>query len=243
MNARPLVSAICVTYDRPAFVEQAVAWFQAQTWGRKEMIVVDDSPAARRPDLRRHPNVLHLTLDERADMGTKHNLGLRAAQGDVLCYQDDDDWFHPRRLVMQLEPLVLGRAAITGMLREYVAVLQTGRFYKFLPKSRRAPLKDWIGNGRATFRLPIHDGTAMFLRRALPAGVEHPPLPVGQKVEFLNALHVRGARCEAILNDGLFVYVRHGRNTWQYAEGRVMERVGVPSWFPREVLRFWQEVA
>jgi glycosyltransferase involved in cell wall biosynthesis len=172
------------------------------------------------------------------NLGDKHNVGLERAQGDVLAYWDDDDWFAPRRFVRELAPIVLGEASIVGCLRDYVLEIPACRWSQF--NKTTLPVKKWVGNGRATFRLQIHDGTAMFSRDVLRHGVKHPPLAIGQKVEFLNGIVARGERWRAIPNDGLFVYVRHGSNTWQFREDlRLVERRR-PLWFPEALLEFYR---
>ncbi len=249
MNANPLVSCLMVTNGRPAFVRKAVEWFRAQTWKRKELVIVDDSPKDKRvADLRGASDVRYITSDVPVEMGAKHDRAIDAAQGDVLAYNDDDDLYMPRRLVQQLEPIVLGKATITGIPRGYIVRAPGARFFNFKPLRTLGKLEDWIGNGidrwegkPITAHFAFHDGTAMFARSALRHGIRHPAVPVGQKVDFLNSLIAAGEKWAAIANDKLFVYVRHRRNTWNYAEQKVHVPVDRPAWIPPEVVSFWKE--
>ena len=45
MNSQPLVSCIIPTYNRQAFVPQAIAYCLRQDYPKKEPIVVDDGTA------------------------------------------------------------------------------------------------------------------------------------------------------------------------------------------------------
>lgn len=236
-----LVSGLCVTANRPAFLEHAVRWWRAQTWPRKELVVVDGSRPGLRLDLSKVRDVNHVLLDPDLDMGAKHNLAIARAQGDALCYTDDDDWFHPRRVLRQLEPLAEDRATITGIPRDYVVYVPGPRFAKFKPFEKRGPISGWIGNAIGGWKGPFHDGTALFARSALRHGAAHPPLPVGQKVVFLNTIIDAGERCAAVRNDGLFIYVRHGKNTWRYVDRKAVDAVDRPAWAPTDAISFWRK--
>jgi hypothetical protein len=80
----------------------------------------------------------------------------------------------------------------------------------------------------------------MFTRRALRHGTRHPALQVGQKLVFLNSLMAAGERVEALPNQGLFVYVRHGANTWNYVARRVEVPAAEPTFVPADVRGFWR---
>jgi glycosyltransferase involved in cell wall biosynthesis len=239
--SRLLVSGLCITANRPAFLERAVQWWSAQTWAFKELVIIDGSRKGLRLDLSARRGVRHVILDPDLDMGAKHNLALEEAQGDVLCYNDDDDWFNPRRIVRQLEPLAFDRATITGIPRDYVAYTPGARFAKFKPHKERGPVEGWIGNAIGGWKGNFHDGTALFARSVLRHGAKHAPLQVGQKVTFLNALIDKGEKVAIVRNEGLFVYVRHGGNTWQYVDDKAVETVAAPRWVPGAVVDFWRK--
>lgn len=236
-----LVSGLCVTANRPAFLENAVRWWRAQTWQRKELVVVDGSRRELRLDFSKARDIRHIVLEPDQDMGAKHNRALAEAQGGALCYVDDDDWFHPSRLVRQLEPLAEDRATITGIPRDYVVYVPGARFAKFKPFQKRGPISAWIGNAIGGWKGPFHDGTSLFARSVLRHGAKHPPLPVGQKVVFLNALIEAGEKAVAVRNHNLFIYVRHGMNTWRYVDRNAVETVEPPRWAPLDAMAFWRK--
>ncbi len=245
MRTDPLISALCVTHGRPSFVLQTVAWFQAQTWKRKELIVVDDSPKELRPDLRRAPNVRHIVSDQAIDMGAKHDRAIAASQGEIFTYWDDDDYFGPRRFAVQAAPIVLEEVTITGFYRDVVAVVGPGReptFVRFKPAHLRPSPKEWLLNGTGMFRMGLHDGTAMFNRRVLRHKIKHPPYRVRQKVVFLERLADAGERWRDLPARDHFVYVRHAGNTWKFREELVLDRIARPWWIRPDVLDFWRRI-
>lgn len=231
----PLISAVCVTKNRPGFLALAVDLFRAQSWHRKELIVVDDSDLEHQLDLRRYPFIRHLKV-ENIDRGAKHDLGLEWAQGDILCYWDDDDYHGPGRLTRSALPIRDGGATLTGMTFDLILKLPDRHFYRFKPVNELPSDGSWAGNGLGECAWPnIHDATAMFSRSVLRHGLKH----VGelrQKVHFMNGLAAKGEKLEVVDNRGSYVYVRHARNSWLFDEAGSLRRVEVPDAVPRHVL-------
>ncbi len=239
MGSNPLVSCVCPTFNRPIYLRHSVELFLAQTWKNAELIIVDDSDPSKKADLPRDPRIKIYPMKERLTIGEKHNLGNAAAQGDAIAFWDDDDYFSPRRLVRQLDPLLSGEAELVGFQRNLV--LEAGPIPRFVRiKPWPVDVKKWVGNGATNLRVEIHDGSAVYSRRAADAGLNFPDQTGNEKVAFLNLLASSGFKWKAIKNDDLFVYVRHGRNTWQYREDLVHFPATRPSWFPQAELDFYR---
>src|SRR5438045_4215489 len=92
---KPLVSCVLVTRDRPGFFRQALRCFAAQDYPNKELIVVDDGGTPVDTLCDGVPGVRYLRLEEFRPTGTKLNLGVDAARGDILQKLDDDDYYAP----------------------------------------------------------------------------------------------------------------------------------------------------
>ncbi|GIF34864.1 glycosyltransferase family 2 protein [Actinoplanes utahensis] len=89
----------------------AVRSVAAQSWPDLEIIVVDggsppehDAVLAAAEDL--DPRVRLIRLPR----GDARNAGLAAARGDFVTFQDPGDWSHPRRIELQVRPLLTGAA-------------------------------------------------------------------------------------------------------------------------------------
>jgi glycosyltransferase involved in cell wall biosynthesis len=84
------------TSDRPQFLKQALKYFMAQTYLQSELIIIDDgaSPAMDAAHAR-NSRVKHIRLDRKTPLGTKLNIGISYAQGNIIQKLDDDDWYHP----------------------------------------------------------------------------------------------------------------------------------------------------
>lgn len=90
-----LVSCLCVTEGRPAFMPWLLWNFDRQTYPKRELIIVDSSPEPLVVD---RPDVRVLRAPPGTNVPAKRNLALDACQGDMVAWFDDDDWQHPERL-------------------------------------------------------------------------------------------------------------------------------------------------
>jgi len=99
------VSCIVATCDRPAFLNQALKNFSLQTCPDTELIVVDDGESSVGHLCAAVPNVRHIRLTEKTHIGTKMNIGIEAAKGDILQKLDDDDYYGPDFLALASQRL------------------------------------------------------------------------------------------------------------------------------------------
>lgn len=92
----PLVSCLCVTERRPAFMPWLLWCFDRQSWSRRELIIVDSSPEPLQLAARADIRVVITTPG--TNVAEKRNVALREARGALVAWFDDDDWQHPHRL-------------------------------------------------------------------------------------------------------------------------------------------------
>jgi len=107
MLQHPPVSCLCLTYARPALLEEAIYSFLRQDYpGQKELIVLNDY--GRQHLEFDHPEVRVFNLPKRLrTVGEKMNMAAALASHDLLFVWDDDDIYLPHRLalsVARLEP-------------------------------------------------------------------------------------------------------------------------------------------
>lgn len=99
----PLITCLCVTENRPAFVPWLLWNYDRQSWPRRELVIVDSSdPPLALPD---RPDVRILHLPPGTPLGRKRNLALDAVRGEAFAWFDDDDWQHPSRLAWLVDRL------------------------------------------------------------------------------------------------------------------------------------------
>ena len=98
-----LVSCAMVTKQRLNVLPRAVAWFQRQSYPDRELIVVNDADDGTKEYLAalRDKRIVYIR-PEQACLGELRNVAVTHARGTYLAQWDDDDWYHPDRLALQV---------------------------------------------------------------------------------------------------------------------------------------------
>lgn len=106
------VSVVLPTYQRPAFLDRAIASVREQTISDWELLVVDDNPSdsdARRETEARMAHyggdarIRYLVHDVNRGASAARNTGIDEARADVVAFLDDDDAWLPEKLERQIE--------------------------------------------------------------------------------------------------------------------------------------------
>lgn len=107
--ASTLVSAILPICDsaRLNLARTAVNNFLAQYYRPAELVVVNatGTPVLTKDESLNDLNGFYLKelmIEERANAGSLRNIGIKQAEGSWILPLDDDDWFHPIRLMYQM---------------------------------------------------------------------------------------------------------------------------------------------
>ncbi len=93
------VSCVCPTHGRPWLLEEAVESFRRQAYGNyeAELLIINDCP-----EQQLHcslPGVRIVNMKEPVtDLSDKFNLSVHFAQGDLICWWEDDDISFPSRI-------------------------------------------------------------------------------------------------------------------------------------------------
>ena len=194
----PLVTAVMVTGKRPerlGLARLSVRSFVEQDYAAKELLVLNDGPAAvLEADT---PGVREVRLEPGRSLGALRNLAFEHARGDWMVQWDDDDWHHPACVSYMM---ARRRPGLPAFLRWQVRCsVLTGSAYYY--------------RGRATEG--VH-GTVLHER-----GVPHryPDSNRGEDTVFLRKFPER-----LVLENGptagdgrdamLYVRTYHGWNTW-----------------------------
>ncbi|MCS6923484.1 MAG: glycosyltransferase [Fimbriimonadales bacterium] len=96
---KPLISVLINNYNYARFLPDAIESALAQTYPHKEIIVVDDgSTDHSREVLRQYEGQVQLVLKENGGQASAFHAGFAAAQGEVICFLDSDDYWAPSLL-------------------------------------------------------------------------------------------------------------------------------------------------
>jgi glycosyltransferase involved in cell wall biosynthesis len=205
-----MVSCLLVTLPIPErfdYAKASIAAFCSQTHGSKELIiVVDPAPKEGRARLVEYVNSLQrndiriVVSPEKFTLGRLRNLSIDSAQGDVLCQWDDDDLYHPQRLECQL----------TALQENECEAVYMRDVMQYFPKSKTLYWTNWQSTEAGG-----HPGTLM-VRRSVPIRypTEGASARLGEDLCVALYLKERGHVCFLTSMPHLFVYVSHGKNSW-----------------------------
>jgi glycosyltransferase involved in cell wall biosynthesis len=196
-----MVSALMVTRNRLALARRSLASLAAQTWPAIELVVVDDGEEDYAPALQSLPDrirarYVRLAHDPALRLGALRNIALENARGEYCAQWDDDEWFHPQRLALQLESL-LRRGLEAVELRYYLVHLDDAAY-------RGHPFRSDSGDGAP--------GSIVHRRSDL----RYPNLARSEDLAYERAFRRRGGL--GLLGrecSHLMVRCYHGANTWQ----------------------------
>jgi len=125
MNKEPLVSIIMPTYNRARLVGRAVDSVLAQTYRNFEFIIVDDASTDETAQVIASiadDRIRFFRNDARRGAAFSRNVGIRAATGQYIGFQDSDDEWNPDKLARQMAALANTPAdvgvAYTGFWKE-----------------------------------------------------------------------------------------------------------------------------
>lgn len=99
-----LVSVIIPTFNRAAFVHEAVASVLVQRDARFELIVVDDGSCDDTAALLRREfgDLVKITCTDNRGVSAARNLGVRRSRGELVAFLDSDDLWLPEKLTVQV---------------------------------------------------------------------------------------------------------------------------------------------
>lgn len=226
MSELPLISCIMPTRNRPRFVEQAIRYFKAYAYPRKELIIVDNSADNRLAELVRDDS--NIWYDWRGShplsIGELRNIACRQAYGEIIALMDDDDIFRPHRLFVQIAPILEGSAQLSGL---YMSLLL-----------RTADMTLWSPSESvhaALFGYGLRCGTLLF-RRELWEACPFPETSRGEDAAFLQAQLTRGKIIAQVKDEAAYICVRHDTNVSREPDG-----IEPPGWEQRPVEEYLSE--
>ena len=140
INELKKVSCLMVTTGRLECIKKSVACYMRQTYSRKELVVICQGNDETNEDVRIYLDSLGRNdiqfvgapLD--LSLGAMRNLSLEISKGQIVCQWDDDDLYHPSRIVTQYKALMENPA--------HVASCYTKFFKSFVP-SHEMYWVDW----------------------------------------------------------------------------------------------------
>ena len=104
---KPLVSILIPAYNAEEWIADTIQSAIAQTWPRKEIIVVDDGSRDRTAEVARRfaSKEVAVVSTENQGAAAARNHALQLSQGDYIQWLDADDLLAPDKIERQLAAL------------------------------------------------------------------------------------------------------------------------------------------
>ncbi|HTW23730.1 MAG TPA: glycosyltransferase family 2 protein [Candidatus Baltobacteraceae bacterium] len=104
---KPLVSILIPAYNAETWISETLQSAVAQTWPRKEIIVVDDGSRDRTLEIARkfESEFFKIVSQENQGAAAARNKAFSVSQGDYIQWLDADDLISPNKIADQIEAL------------------------------------------------------------------------------------------------------------------------------------------
>jgi glycosyltransferase involved in cell wall biosynthesis len=134
-RSSPLVSVIISNYNYGRFLAEAIDSVLAQTYLNYELLVVDDgSTDDSRTVIESYGDRLSAFYQDNQGQTAAFNLGIKQAKGEIVCFLDADDYYHPDKL-KQVVVAFQNHPAWVQISHYWMTVDAQGRV---LPKRRKS---------------------------------------------------------------------------------------------------------
>ena len=213
-NQNHKISCLTVTTGRLELLEKSVHCYVQQTYDNKELVVLSQGTEEMNQkisDYLRSLNRSDIIFQEAPpslSLGAMRNASVELATGSIMCQWDDDDLYHPDRIMTQYKHLMSDRRNVGCAYSS---------FLKFFAKTKKLYWCDWSGEGTELTRLLC--GAVMFHKRifhefgSLIYPQEGDQCHVEEDLNVLQKLFMTG-RVAPVNKANHYFYVYHGENTY-----------------------------
>jgi glycosyltransferase involved in cell wall biosynthesis len=131
----PKISCLTVTKNRFDLLKKSIYCYTQQTYKNKELVIISQSDSKVNLQIRNHIDLLNrndivfVEAPARLSLGAMRNLSIEVATGSILCQWDDDDLYHPQRVMAQYRAL-LGKDVVATLYTQHLKLfLDSGKMY------------------------------------------------------------------------------------------------------------------
>jgi glycosyltransferase involved in cell wall biosynthesis len=182
---------------------RAIQCFLLQTYSPRELLIVNDGDLSYGDVIPHELPVdvtiteLHIETEESNTLGELRNLALDKANGEFVAQWDDDEWYHPERLAIQISAIEQSHKAACALKWTLMHIDSD----ELVNHPFRADA------GLATPGTIVHRRTQ----------ARYPAQRKGEDSVFIRAVKDMGGLCVLDQNySHLFIRCFHGSNTWDF---------------------------
>lgn len=199
-RTEPFFSVIIPTYNRAAFIGQAIASVLRQSCRDFEVIVIDDgSTDATGEALREYQNDIRYIHQHNSGVSTARNAGICVAKGQWIAFLDSDDEWLPDYLACQQDGITRFPQVKTHTTNAYTVLLDgreistfyhndlIERFHRDNDLVLERPLYHVI-----KYRLTSLQPTVMHRATLMEAGLFDPGLSIAEDYDLITRMALAG---------------------------------------------------
>ena len=161
---KPFVSVCTPTFNRRPFIKTAIECYMHQDYPRDRMewIIVDDGTDPIEDLVKDVPGVKYFRYEgPKMPLGKKRNIMHEKSKGDILVYQDDDDYYPKQRVSHAVEMLMGSKHALAAGASEiYIWFKHIQQMYQFGPYSPTHATAGTFAFKRALIEQSCYDDAA-----------------------------------------------------------------------------------
>lgn len=197
----PFISCLCVTRNKPLMLQRVINCFRNQSYRNKQLVIVyeesDELTGGFLHGFTWEESIKLVKVPDKPvklPLGTLRNLSLEHADGDYVCQWDDDDWYDPDRLSVQMDALL--KAGRTACILSQWIVFDAVSSKAYLSNRRL-----WEGS--------------ILCRKDILQNRSYPEISKGEDTEVIDYLLRNNLL--TVIHDmpELYIYTYHGANTWE----------------------------
>lgn len=107
----PLVSILVTAFNTDEYIKPILLSLLNQTYPNIEVIVIDDKSSDKTIEKvkvlqKEYDNLVLIALEDNVGTYLAKTIGFKAANGMYAISHDSDDWAHPRKIELQMQPLL-----------------------------------------------------------------------------------------------------------------------------------------
>lgn len=209
----PTISCVMVTKGRLDCIKLSVKCYLNQTYSKKHLLILSQGSSGNNQHIESYIKELNRSdiqfyvAPENLTLGCLRNTSVEIATGEVICQWDDDDLYHPERLMTQFNALRNNSRNVASLYCD---------FLKYFKNTSELYWCDWSINTTPSHRYLC--GTVMFYKEMFGRFPMFYPdcgaqCHVEEDLNVLEKLMLKGD-IAPVLCGHQYIYVYHGNNTY-----------------------------
>lgn len=207
----PLITCVMVTEGRWPLMKKSIDCYLNQSYMNKNLVILSQGSSEINFSIEdyvsKHNDITFLSVPKRLSLGALRNLSVEIATGDIICQWDDDDLYHPHRIITQYKNLSMNENNSASIYCD---------FLKYFKLKKTIYWCDWSGEPPLINKFLC--GSVMFWKRFFYDFMPFYPEKGNQSnkeedLHVLSKLKSKGILCPVFAGHQ-YIYVYHGDNTY-----------------------------